>query len=108
MRYHDRSSHELLGELAAQPSDLCEVNRPGICWTKLSVIPTTDDLKVVHSVFSVGHRAIDRARVGTPKSEVRPKRCAKEPHSANDGTAPINHVDSQAPPLHDQLLRQIV
>src|SRR5258708_1923538 len=108
MRYHGRSSHEVLAELAAQPSDLCEVNRSGICWAKLSVIPATDDVKVVHSELSVGHRAIDRARVSSPKGEVCPERCAKEPHSANDGTAPIEHVDSDAPPLHDQLLRHIV
>ena len=36
------------------------------------------------------------------------KRCAKEAHSANNGTPSIEHVYSQAPPLHKQVLRHIV
>src|SRR5215813_4811367 len=104
MRYHDSSSPELLSKLPAQPSDLCEVNRSGICWTKLSVIPITDDVKVVHSVPRIGHRAVDRPRVTAPKRKIRPKSCAKEPHSADDGTPSIEHVDSQALTFHDQLL----
>ena len=59
MRYYDRSSDELVGKLAAEPSDLGKVNRSGIRWAKLSVITRTDHLEVVHSVLRIGHRAID-------------------------------------------------
>jgi hypothetical protein len=108
MRYYDRSSRELVSELATQPLDLSQVNRPGICWTELSIVATTDDFEVIHSELSIGHRAINRARVSSLKGEIRPERCAKEPHSANEGTPPIEHVDSQAPPLREQLLSHIV
>jgi hypothetical protein len=108
MRYYDRSSDELIGELAAEPSDLRKMNRPGIRWIKLSVITRTDHLEVVHSVLRISHCAIDRARVISPKSEIRPERCAKEAHSANNGSPCIEHVNSQAPPLPKQLLRHIV
>ena len=108
MRYYDRSFNESIGELAAEPSDLRKMNRSGIRWAKLSVITTTDHLEVVHSVLRIGHRAIDRTRISSPKRESRPERCAKETHPANNGTRHIEHVDSQAPPLHKQLLRHIV
>src|SRR5437868_1931235 len=108
MRYYDRSSDELVGKLAAEPPDLGKVNRSGIRWTKLSVITRTDHLEVVHSVLRIGHRAIDCAWVISPKSEIRPERCAKEAHSANNRTPCIEHVDSQAPPLHKQILCHIV
>lgn len=108
MRYYDRSSDELVRKLAAEPSDLGKVNRSGIRWTKLSVITRTDHLEVVHSILRISHRAIDRARVISPKSEICPERCAKEAHSANNGTPCIEHVNSQAPPLPKQFLRHIV
>ena len=62
MRYYDRSSDELVGKLAAEPSDLGKVNSSGIRWTKLPVITRTDHLEVVHSVLRIDHRAIDCAR----------------------------------------------
>jgi len=108
MRYHDRSPHEGFSELAAQPLESCEVNRSGICWAKLSVIPATDDVKVVHSNLSLSHRAINRPWIATPKSKIRPKRCTEEPHSAYDRTPPIEHVHSRAPPLRNQLVRHIM
>ncbi len=108
MRYYDRSSDELVGELAAEPSDLGKMNRSGIRWSKLPVIKRADHLEVVHSILRVGHRAIDRTRVISSKSEIRPERCAKEAHSVDNGTPSIEHVDSQAPPLHEQLLGHIV
>ena len=109
MRYYDCSSNELVGKLTAEPPDLGEVNRSGIRWTtKLFVITRTDHLEVVHSVLRGGHRAIDRARIISAKSEIRPEGCAKEADSADNGTPRIEHIDSQASPLHKQLLRHIV
>jgi hypothetical protein len=65
-------------------------------------------VKVGHSNLSLSHRAIDRARIGTVEGEIRPKRCTEEPHSADDGTAPIEHVDFPSTPLRNQPLRRIV
>jgi hypothetical protein len=108
MGYYNGSSDELVGKFAAEPSDLGKMNRSGIRWSKVSVVTRADHVKVVHAVLRVGHRAIDRARVISPKSEVSPERCTKEAHSANNSTPSIEHVNSQAPPLDKQLLRHIV
>src|ERR1700758_4622542 len=97
MRYHDRTPRKVLGKPGPKPTDVLEVDRPGVSWTKCSAVAVADQVKGTHAGLSRLHCSLNRSLIGAIQSEIRPQCCPEKPHTANDNTAAIENVDSQTP-----------